>query len=70
MWCVFHSFVANMKDQTVLRLWHGTYSTDPRIIFRENSAGFNVNYAKESGLYWGKAIYFALPAYYTCANAT
>lgn len=44
------------------RLWHGTYETDPEIIY--NGVGLNINYAANG--YWGKAIYFAVNANYSC----
>ena len=44
-----------------LRLWHGSGKTSPYEII---SKGFNINYAN-NGM-WGKGIYFALNANYSC----
>ena len=45
-----------------LRLWHGTSSTSPTIVWQ--GKGFNINYSN-NGM-WGKGIYFALNANYSC----
>jgi hypothetical protein len=45
-----------------LRLWHGTGKTNPVVVY--NGAGLNINYSNDG--YWGKAIYFAVNAIYSC----
>lgn len=45
-----------------LRLWHGTSSNPPANIFKKD--GLNINYSN-SGM-WGKGIYFAVNANYSC----
>lgn len=51
------------RQLKVLQLWHGTGKTDPRVIIKSES-GLNINYAND-GL-WGKGIYFAVNANYSC----
>ena len=51
-------------------LWHGTKHTDPRLI-TSTERGFNTQYAKDvldekDGAYWGRAVYFAADAKYSC----
>lgn len=48
-----------------LRLWHGTYNTDPKTIYE--GVGLNINYSSDGNL-WGKAIYFAVNAIYSCGG--
>lgn len=47
-----------------LRLWHGTRKNNPIQIYTHD--GLNINYASEG--YWGKGIYFAVNASYSCPN--
>ena len=49
-----------------LKLWHGTSKTDPRSIIATD-AGLNINYSSDDNL-WGKGIYFAVNASYSCLN--
>ena len=51
-------------------MWHGTKGTDPRLITNKEK-GFNTQYAKDvlddkDGAYWGRAVYFAADAKYSC----
>ena len=51
-------------------MWHGTKGTDPRLITNKEK-GFNTQYAKDAlddkdGAYWGRAVYFAADAKYSC----
>jgi hypothetical protein len=45
-----------------LRLWHGTSSHEPKQVYTKD--GLNINYAN-AGM-WGKGIYFAVNANYSC----
>ncbi len=47
-----------------LQLWHGTSSLDPKLVYTGD--GLNINYAN-AGL-WGKGIYFAVNANYSCPS--
>jgi len=50
-------------------LWHGTGETHPQLISHGNK-GFSTNYVSENKdvkNFWGRAIYFAEQAYYSCA---
>ena len=44
-------------------LWHGTRGNDPRSIMATD-AGLNINYSNDG--MWGKGIYFAVNASYSC----
>ena len=46
-------------------MWHGTNLTDPKKIY--NGEGFDTKFAKDNN-FWGKAIYFAANAKYSCEN--
>ena len=48
-----------------LRLWHGTGTTSPTILWQ--GKGFNIAYAYDKG-FWGKGIYFAVNANYSCCQ--
>jgi hypothetical protein len=45
-----------------LRLWHGTSGNDPKSLYEKD--GLNINYS--NGGMWGKGIYFAVNANYSC----
>jgi hypothetical protein len=45
-----------------LRLWHGTSKTPPAQVFKKD--GLNIVYANDG--MWGKGIYFAVNANYSC----
>ena len=45
------------KDSNIRRLFHGTGTTSPDLIYSKSEEGFDHRYSKE-GL-WGRAIYFA-----------
>jgi len=45
------------KDSNIRRLFHGTGTTSPDLIYSKSEEGFDSRYSKE-GL-WGRAIYFA-----------
>jgi hypothetical protein len=47
-----------------LGLWHGTGDANPEMIYKGD--GLNINYA--NGGYWGRAIYFAVNAIYSCTG--
>lgn len=69
LWKDYQAEIRGMTDRDgnvpeCLRLWHGTYKTDPEIIYK--GAGLNINYANNG--YWGRAIYFAVNASYSCPN--
>ncbi len=39
-------------------LYHGTRTTDPKLIYQDKEDGFNVNYTGQQN-YLGRGIYFA-----------
>ena len=45
-------------------MWHGTSSFDPKIIINSQD-GFNTQYANDDCM-WGRAVYFAANAAYSC----
>ena len=45
-----------------MRLWHGTSDLAPKNVYE--GVGLNINYSN-AGM-WGKAIYFAVNANYSC----
>lgn len=51
------------QDKESLELWHGTSTNNPDCVYQ--SDGFNIVYAKATG-YWGKGLYFAVNAQYSC----
>jgi hypothetical protein len=54
-----------MENQTTKFLFHGTRSTPPEKVYT-GSVGFDMRYCP-SGM-WGRAIYFAVNASYSCQN--
>ncbi len=48
-------------------MWHGTSLTDPKKIY-DSGDGFTAQFANENG-YWGKAVYFAVNASYSCGDS-
>lgn len=45
-------------------LWHGTKDLAPAEVYKND--GLNINYSKDG--YWGKGIYFAVNANYSCPD--
>jgi hypothetical protein len=45
-------------------LWHGTRNYDPRLI-ASGDDGFSTQHSNDGG-YWGRAVYFAVNASYSC----
>ena len=44
-------------------LWHGTRTTDPKIIYQDEEESFNLNYSNDG--MWGRGLYFAVNASYS-----
>ena len=53
----------NGGNSNTSMLWHGTSSTPPDTVI---NSGFNINYSNDG--MWGKAIYFAVNANYSCPS--
>ena len=51
------------KGLTTHSLWHGTRGCDPEMVCKK---GLNINYSNVG--MWGKGIYFAVNANYSCPN--
>jgi hypothetical protein len=47
-------------------IWHGTKGTPPVSIF-QGDQGFNIVYSSDNNM-WGRALYFAVNASYSCQN--
>jgi hypothetical protein len=47
----------------VMKLYHGSYLTAPKLIY-DSHEGFDINFSK--GGMWGRGIYFAVNASYSC----
>ena len=67
LWSSYQNEIKRMTDLTgqaplCLRLWHGTRLTPPSTVYQN---GLNINYCKD-GTYFGRAIYFAVNANYSC----
>jgi hypothetical protein len=54
----------NKVKPRCLRLWHGTRKTAPHELYKKD--GLNIAYS-EDGL-WGRGIYFAVNASYSCPH--
>jgi hypothetical protein len=48
-----------------MKLWHGTSSLDPEQII-PNEEGLDMRFSRDG--MWGKAVYFAVNASYSCPN--
>jgi Poly(ADP-ribose) polymerase catalytic domain len=55
----------NGNEPPSLLLWHGTRTTDPVEVILKG-AGLTTAYANDG--MWGKGIYFAVNANYSCPN--
>ena len=48
-------------------MWHGTSSTDPKEIYNSED-GFSTQHANDN-CFWGRAVYFAVNASYSCGSS-
>lgn len=52
------NYINNKKDVKELKLFHGTRTTDPRVIYEDREQSFNINYTSDSNT-MGRGTYFA-----------
>ena len=61
-----HLTYMNQSQPKEMKLFHGTGSTSPEMIWGDREDGFNINYANDSNLL-GRGVYFAEKSKYSMA---
>ena len=59
--------LAGNREPNVVSVWHGTRTTDPRVIYEDEADGFMMQYSNEG--MWGRGLYFAENASYSDSYA-
>ena len=55
----------NGKDPNIVRVWHGSRNTNPKVICEDTTDGFMIQRSSNDGGSWGQGIYFASKAEYS-----